>query len=237
MKKYLLEEHALFLQLRYRINFGVRLLNEQGRKYHSRPSLAMELSVLRFNVNGKDISAENIDPEITLASYLRNQLGLTGTKLACEEGVCGSCTVVIGKWDHKSEKARTVLHEATARSYIFGAEYEMRRSYSPFGLYEVMIIPTTHSLVVEQEEYLYLNSNACPCKENGSNQNGNNTDHEKLITFDDFPKLDETQEILFPPSLIIEKPANTLYLEGSRVKLVAPVSWKQFDECFNVDDE
>ncbi|KAK6055604.1 2Fe-2S iron-sulfur cluster binding domain protein [Cooperia oncophora] len=66
----------------------------------------MELSVLQFNVNGKDISAANIDPETTLASYLRNQLGLTGTKLACEEGACGACTVVIGKWDYNSEKAR-----------------------------------------------------------------------------------------------------------------------------------
>ncbi|KAK6043546.1 FAD binding domain in molybdopterin dehydrogenase, partial [Cooperia oncophora] len=75
-----------------------------------------------------------------------------------------------------------------------------------------------------------LNSNGCPCKENGIN--GSNGDYEKLITFEDFPKFDETQEILFPPSLIVEKSVSDLFLEGTRVKLVAPVSWKLFDDCF-----
>ncbi|EFO84357.1 hypothetical protein CRE_26880, partial [Caenorhabditis remanei] len=58
-----------------------------------------------FNVNGRDIHEENVDPELTLAYYLRNKLGLRGTKLGCEEGVCGSCTVVIGTWDDGENKA------------------------------------------------------------------------------------------------------------------------------------
>uniref|UniRef100_A0A1I7T580 Xanthine dehydrogenase n=1 Tax=Caenorhabditis tropicalis TaxID=1561998 RepID=A0A1I7T580_9PELO len=58
-----------------------------------------------FNVNGKDVKEENVDPELTLAYYLRNKLGLRGTKLGCEEGVCGSCTVVIGTWDEDQNKA------------------------------------------------------------------------------------------------------------------------------------
>lgn len=33
----------------------------------------METTVLEFNVNGKSIRAEIVDPEVTLASYLRNQ--------------------------------------------------------------------------------------------------------------------------------------------------------------------
>ncbi|CAL2045675.1 unnamed protein product [Caenorhabditis brenneri] len=58
-----------------------------------------------FNVNGKDVKEENVDPELTLAYYLRNKLGLRGTKLGCEEGVCGSCTVVLGTWEEGQSKA------------------------------------------------------------------------------------------------------------------------------------
>ncbi|KAK6033831.1 FAD binding domain in molybdopterin dehydrogenase, partial [Cooperia oncophora] len=69
------------------------------------------------------------------------------------------------------------------------------------------------------------NSNGCPCSENGF-------DLKQPFSFEDFPKFDETQEILFPPNLITEKPASDLYLEGARVKLIAPVSWKEIDDCF-----
>lgn len=66
---------------------------------------------LLLNVNGKDLRVENPDPELTLASYLRNSrrnsfpfyrnaylVGLTGTKVACGEGSCGACAVVVGRW-------------------------------------------------------------------------------------------------------------------------------------------
>ncbi|CAB3398476.1 unnamed protein product [Caenorhabditis bovis] len=62
------------------------------------------MSVL-FNVNGRDVHADALDPELSLADYLRNSLGLRGTKLACEEGVCGSCTVVLGEWDERENRA------------------------------------------------------------------------------------------------------------------------------------
>jgi aerobic carbon-monoxide dehydrogenase small subunit len=43
-------------------------------------------------VNGEAVSAE-VQPRIHLADFLREQLGLTGTHLGCEHGVCGACTV------------------------------------------------------------------------------------------------------------------------------------------------
>jgi aerobic-type carbon monoxide dehydrogenase small subunit (CoxS/CutS family) len=45
-------------------------------------------------INDKSISVE-IDPRLTLAEFLRDQLGLTGTKVSCEMQVCGVCTVLV----------------------------------------------------------------------------------------------------------------------------------------------
>lgn len=36
-----------------------------------------------------------VDPEVTLASVLRNQMFLTGTKVGCGKGECGACTVIL----------------------------------------------------------------------------------------------------------------------------------------------
>jgi len=47
---------------------------------------------LQVNGAGKTISVE---PRKTLADALRENLGLTGTHLGCEHGVCGACTVLL----------------------------------------------------------------------------------------------------------------------------------------------
>eukprot|EP00126_Sphaerothecum_destruens_P011310 Sdes_comp20895_c0_seq2m18032 len=60
-------------------------------------------------VNGKQILRENIEPAQTLLSFLRNDLGLTGTKLGCGEGACGACTVTLSSYDICSQK---VVHKA-----------------------------------------------------------------------------------------------------------------------------
>lgn len=48
-----------------------------------------------FWVNEKRKIVENDKSEIHLLDYLRNDLKLTGTKCGCDDGTCGSCTVVI----------------------------------------------------------------------------------------------------------------------------------------------
>src|ERR1700686_2009354 len=50
-----------------------------------------ELSV---RVNGA-VRVGKTEPRVTLADFLRDQLGLTGTHLGCEHGVCGACTVLV----------------------------------------------------------------------------------------------------------------------------------------------
>ena|SRR5690625_181153 len=46
-----------------------------------------------FNVNGEDVSADNVWPGESLLYVLRERLGMPGSKNACEQGECGSCTV------------------------------------------------------------------------------------------------------------------------------------------------
>jgi len=49
---------------------------------------------IRFEVNGRPISLD-VDPERMLLWILRDELGLTGTKYGCGEGICGACTVLV----------------------------------------------------------------------------------------------------------------------------------------------
>ncbi len=48
--------------------------------------------LIRLRVNGHDEALETA-PETSLLTLLRERLGLLGTKNACEEGECGSCSV------------------------------------------------------------------------------------------------------------------------------------------------
>ena len=48
---------------------------------------------IRLTVNGKEYEA-SVEVRMTLADFLRDELGLTGTHLGCEHGVCGACTLL-----------------------------------------------------------------------------------------------------------------------------------------------
>ena len=47
---------------------------------------------IRLMVNGESV-AETVEPRMTLVDFLRETLGLTGSHVGCEHGVCGACTV------------------------------------------------------------------------------------------------------------------------------------------------
>lgn len=72
----------------------------------------MEIAI---NINGKDYT-NDVEPMMTLTSYLRDELRLTGTHVGCDSSNCGACTVLL---DGKSVKSCTVLavqasgHEVT----------------------------------------------------------------------------------------------------------------------------
>ncbi len=53
-----------------------------------------ERAALSLQVNGAAVDRD-VEPRLTLADFLRNELKLTGTHLGCEHGVCGACTVLV----------------------------------------------------------------------------------------------------------------------------------------------
>src|SRR5689334_4997365 len=54
----------------------------------------MSPTPVNLTVNGKSHEAK-VEPRTTLADCLRHGLGLTGTHVGCEHGVCGACTVIV----------------------------------------------------------------------------------------------------------------------------------------------
>jgi aerobic-type carbon monoxide dehydrogenase small subunit (CoxS/CutS family) len=68
--------------------------------------------VKELQVNGTRLPV-NADPERTLLSVLRFDLGLTGTKYGCGEGRCGACTVLLD--DKRVRSCRTPVEEASVK--------------------------------------------------------------------------------------------------------------------------
>ena len=61
-----------------------------------------------LTVNGRKRSA-TVEPRMLLVDFLRHELGMTGTHIGCEHGVCGACTVLLD-----GRTARSCLHFAVA---------------------------------------------------------------------------------------------------------------------------
>lgn len=58
---------------------------------------------ITLTVNGQKYTRE-VEPRLLLSDFLRHELGLTGTHVGCEHGVCGACTIMLD-----GESARSCL--------------------------------------------------------------------------------------------------------------------------------
>jgi carbon-monoxide dehydrogenase small subunit len=56
--------------------------------------VAQEAQIISVTVNG-DAHTATVEPRLLLADLLREVLGLRGTHLGCEHGVCGACTILL----------------------------------------------------------------------------------------------------------------------------------------------
>lgn len=60
---------------------------------------------ISLTVNGKQYS-HAVEGRVSLVDFLRNELGLTGSHIGCEHGVCGACTILV---DGKSVRGCLML--------------------------------------------------------------------------------------------------------------------------------
>jgi len=71
--------------------------------------------LISLNVNGK-VRRVDVMPQETLANTLRYKLGLTGTKLGCDRGECGACTLLID--DVPVYSCSTLTHHVRGRNVV-----------------------------------------------------------------------------------------------------------------------
>ena len=83
---------------------------------------------VRFYLNGKKQEIE-VKPNETVLQMLHNRFALYGTKKGCEEGDCGACTVVIGKW-----KQETFSYDAVASCIYPAAKLDKTHLITVEGL-------------------------------------------------------------------------------------------------------
>ncbi|MCK9514661.1 MAG: 2Fe-2S iron-sulfur cluster-binding protein, partial [Ottowia sp.] len=52
--------------------------------------------IAHVNVNVNGVAHERtVEARMSVADFLRHEIGLTGTHLGCEHGVCGACTILL----------------------------------------------------------------------------------------------------------------------------------------------
>ncbi|MEX0806205.1 MAG: (2Fe-2S)-binding protein [Candidatus Binatia bacterium] len=77
---------------------------------------------INVTINGRQYSG-NVEPRQLLTDFLRDDLGLTGTHVGCEHGVCGACTVLLD-----NEPVRSCLMFAVQ---VNGAELKTIEGLAP----------------------------------------------------------------------------------------------------------
>ena len=133
---------------------------------------------VRFEVNGKAVTVE-VEPRTHLADCLRRNLGLTGTHVGCEHGVCGACTVIVNGAAVRSclmlavqaEGARIVTVEGLSRDDALTPLQAAFRKHHALqcGFCTPGMITTAHALLTDEPDAdiqrirEVLSGNLCRC--------------------------------------------------------------------------
>ena len=144
----------------------------------SRDSNAVPVSI---SVNGRNFR-RTVPARLTLADFLRDHLGLTGTHLGCEHGVCGACTVLVDGRSARSCLMLAVQADGARFDTVEGlGRYEqcdrLREAFSRNGglqcgfctpgflvtALELLRDPDTEKPLCEQSVREALSGNICRC--------------------------------------------------------------------------
>ncbi|XP_071799961.1 xanthine dehydrogenase/oxidase-like [Asterias amurensis] len=239
--------------------------------------------ILVFFCNGKKVVDRHVQPEVTILTYLRTKLLLTGSKLGCGEGGCGACTIMVSKYSPKHKcishyavnacltpicsvhglAVTTVEGIGSTQTRLHPVQERLAKAHgSQCGFCTPGIVMSMYALLrnkpvptMEEIESAF-EGNLCRCtgyrpilqgystftKEGccgGNNANccmnaaaeeGVST---KLFDPSEFTPYDPSQEVIFPPELIMmldkESPAIQRFL-GDRVTWYRPVTLQQLLE-------
>jgi carbon-monoxide dehydrogenase small subunit len=135
---------------------------------------------ITITVNGSPRSGR-AEPRMTLADFLRDELGLTGTHLGCEHGVCGACTVLM---DGRSVRSCLLFavqaegHEVTTVEGLAGEGegdlHPVQRAFqerhglqcgfcTPGFLLSACELLESNDSPTEHEVRIWLSGNLCRC--------------------------------------------------------------------------
>ena len=129
---------------------------------------------LRLNINGEERRAA-ARPGDTLLRFLREKLGLTGTKCGCENGDCGACTVLIDGKSCKSCMVLAVECDGLAITTIeglrnnpvqkaFAAENGFQCGFcTPGMILNAVALLAAHPEPNEEADREWMQSNLCRC--------------------------------------------------------------------------
>lgn len=135
-------------------------------------------NVTKLHINGTVYSVD-ADPQASLLSVLRDQLGLTGSKYGCGEGQCGACTVLIDGNPRHSCVTKVGAVGARKITTIEGLErdgqlHPVQQAFLDEGAMQCayctsgMIITATAMLraiphPTTEQVYEYMQGNICRC--------------------------------------------------------------------------
>ena len=133
---------------------------------------------ITVTVNGEAVTAA-VEPRLLLADFLRHTLGLTGTHVGCEHGVCGACTVLVEGEAVRSCLMLAVQAEGSKVTTIEGLSNDadltpLQKSFRKHhglqcGFCTPGIITTAHALLTEEPDCdadrvrEVLSGNLCRC--------------------------------------------------------------------------
>lgn len=134
----------------------------------------LEKAIITLNVNDEDVEVV-VKPSDILLNTLRLQLGLTGAKPGCENGDCGSCTVLVDGWPIKSclmltveaigKKITTIEGlKNTPIQQAFVDNFSFQCGYCTSGF--LMVCHALTNIHPDANDYViaeWLQSNICRC--------------------------------------------------------------------------